>query len=122
MNNKVSYVGKNFDINSLVSENYYFAQLDGNDVSNKSELLLALKNIFKIPGADNWDAVSDWLSDLDWLGKEGYILYIRNYKLLLATDVEAKEIFLDILSDTVDWWSGDVEQYVVDGKKKSFNV
>jgi hypothetical protein len=29
---------------------------------------------------------------------------------------------LSILQDTVEWWDGDVEKYVVEGKKKSFNV
>ena len=122
MQNQILHVHSDFDINSLKSESYHFAILDGNNISDKADLLLSLEEIFKMPDANNWDAVADWLSDLEWLGKEGYILYIMNYASLLASDMESKEIFLEILSDTAKWWAGDVEKNVVGGKKKSFNV
>lgn len=122
MSNKIQYVSREFDVNSLASEDYYFAELEGSKISSESELFSALKVVFRLPDAHNWDAIFDWLTDLSWLCKEGYIVYIRDYSLLLADDVATKKYFLSILKDTAEWWDGDVEKCVVGGKKKSFNI
>lgn len=117
--NKIFY-NQEFLINK--SEDIYYVELDGNRIQTEEELLNNLKVLFDMPDVHNWDAVYDWLGDLSWLNYESYLLIITNYSKLLGDNLASKQIFLDILKDTVEWWDGDVEKYVVGGKKKSFNV
>ena len=111
--NKIAPLGK---------EGTFYATIDGSQVDTEEKLLSYLEVIFEMPDSHNWDAVRDWLGDLDWLNAESYALTITNYSQLLEADQSSKEIFLEILQDTVEWWGGDVEKYVVGGKKKAFNV
>ncbi|MCW6664444.1 hypothetical protein NHG32_01995 [Aerococcaceae bacterium NML191219] len=42
--------------------------------------------------------------------------------MLLKEDQINKQIFLEILEDTVKWFGGEIETYVVHGKKEKFVV
>ena len=66
---------------------------------------------------------NDWMKDLDWFGKDSYILIIRNYKSFLANDLPLKEMIMEGFRDYIlPWWQEDVEKYVVEGKAKPFNI
>ena len=88
----------------------------------KQDLLKMIKQEFRLPDSSNWDSLSDWITDLSWIEQDSYILYITNYSMLLKEDQINKQIFLEILEDTVKWFDGEIEKYVVNGKRKEFNV
>ncbi|ONK26486.1 hypothetical protein BVE84_08835 [Streptococcus azizii] len=88
------------------------------------DAVLKLANIFNIENLidGNWDALRDRLERSSYIIPDNINIFIDNAGYLFATDANSRRIFLDILKDTVEWWDGDVEKYVVGGKKKSFNV
>ena len=104
------------------SDNVFLVELDGKCIQTKNDLFSTLEKAFQLPDAETWAAISDWLRDLSWLNKNEYILIVTSISEILKDDERSKEIFLRTLSNVVEWWSGDVEKYVVDGKKKFFNV
>lgn len=120
--NRIAFVNQFCDIETEVTSDVYFIEIDGNTILSKDKLFLELQKKFQLPDVNGWDAIRDWLGDLGWLNKEGYILAIKNFNQLLSDDQVSKDMFLEVLADTVEWWNGDVEKYVVQGKKKRFDV
>ena len=104
--------------------NYFIVNLDGKNIQTKENAVSALANIFNINDLvdGNWDALQDRLERPSYIIPENIHIFIDNSKCLFTNDELSKRIFLSILQDTVEWWDGDVEKYVVEGKKKSFNV
>ena len=70
----------------------------------------------------NWDALADRLERPDCIIPDSINIFINNAKYLFINDEISKNIFLEILSDTVLWWDEDVERYIVGGRRKKFNV
>ncbi len=52
----------------------------------------------------NWDALSDQLRDLGWLGGEGYALLISNAIALRDADESVFDTLLEVLEDAVTEW------------------
>ena len=104
--------------------NYFIVNLDGKKIQTKENAVSALANIFNINDLvdGNWDALQDRLERPSYIIPENIHIFIDNSKCLFTNDELSKRIFLSILQDTVEWWDGDVEKYVVEGKKKTFNV
>ena len=122
MENEIIFTNKNFNIENIKKTNAYIVHLDGQQLLTKQDLLKMIKQEFRLPDSSNWDSLSDWITDLSWIEQDSYILYITNYSMLLKEDQINKQIFLEILEDTVKWFDGEIEKYVVNGKRKEFNV
>lgn len=121
--NKISYVDSGtFKIpNDLGSS--WLAELDGRCIQTEEELVLALKDAFLLPNAHHWDAILDWLTDLDWLEKESYVLVIHHFQDFLCQNIAVKERFMSYLSeDVLPFWESDVTDCVVGGYPKRFQV
>ena len=57
----------------------------------------------------NWDALSDQLRDLSWLGASGFALLLPHAAGLRAADEASFETLLDILDEAaVDWQARDI--------------
>lgn len=98
--------------------------LEGNKIQNITILLEELSNKYNFPiKSKSFDSASDWLRDLDWLNSKKYLLVIYDYNLFLKFDIENKNLFYQLLNETIlPWWEKDVEQFCVEGIAKSFNV
>ena len=75
---------------------------------DKATLLLRLNSALDAPaGAGrNWDALSDLLRDLGWLGDAaGHVLLLGDADDLRASAPEAYATLLDILQEAVDAWA-----------------
>lgn len=105
-------------------ESSFVAVIDGSMIQKLSDYLKTISEIFKFPfPAKSLDGYNDWMRDLEWLNKEEYILVIKNYGDFLNKDLPSKKIVLDGLAAVIlPWWQGDVEKYIVGGKKKPFSV
>jgi len=65
----------------------------------------------------------DWIRDLDWLGKDGYVLIIYDYEAFLEQTPSLKEKIMRDFSDLIlPWWEEEVERCVVGGRAKPFNI
>lgn len=109
---------------SSTDKESFIASISGKDLQSERSAVDILADIFEITNLSNgnWDALFDRLQRDCWIRSNVIHLFIENARDMFETDEQSKRIFLEILSDVVEWWSGDVEKYVVDGKKKFFNV
>ena len=103
---------------------YFNLNIDGKTVQSEKDAVQILAEGFNIDDLQdgNWDALSDRLQRSNYIHPERINIFINNSRDLFIKDERSKNIFLEILSDTVSWWEEDVERYIVDGKRKTFNV
>ena len=104
--------------------NDFNLNIDGKKVQSERDAIEILANSFNIDDLQdgNWDALADCLERPDYIIPDSINIFINNSRDLFIKDERSKNIFLEILSDTVSWWEEDVERYIVDGKRKTFNV
>ncbi|MDR2672165.1 MAG: barstar family protein [Coriobacteriales bacterium] len=102
----------------------FVGELDGKDIHNRTDFLDAVWTVFRFPdGPKNLDAYNDWICDLTWLGAEGYIFTILNFKSFMDQDpINRRKILTTLENTIIPWWSEDVEKYQVEGKAQPFNV
>ena len=106
------------------SFNDFNLNIDGKKVQSERDAIEILAKSFNIDDLQdgNWDALSDRLQRSNYIHQERINIFLNNSNDLFIKDVNSKNTFLEILSDTVSWWEEDVERYIVDGKRKTFNV
>ena len=104
--------------------NDFNLNIDGKKVQSERDAIEILAKGFNIDDLQdgNWDALSDRFQRSNYIYPERINIFINNSRYLFIKDENSKNTFLEILSDTVSWWEEDVERYIVDGKRKTFNV
>ena len=104
--------------------NDFNLNIDGKKVQSERDAIEILANSFNINDLQdgNWDALFDRLQHSNYIHPERINIFINNSRDLFIKDENSKNTFLEILSDIVSWWEEDVERYIVDGKRKTFNV
>jgi barstar (barnase inhibitor) len=103
---------------------YFYLNIDRKTVQSEKDVVQILAEGFNIDDLQdgNWDALADRLERPDYIIPDSINIFINNAKYPFINDEISKNIFLEILSDTVLWWDGGVERYIVGGKRKKFNV
>lgn len=105
-------------------DSLYVVEINGEDVQNREEYLAFMSEAFRFPiPSRGFDGYLDWITDLDWLHKEEYVLIINHYKEFMKKDPgNKKEIIEMFQEDILPFWEGEVEVVFVGGKAKKFNV
>jgi hypothetical protein len=131
---KIEFVSLNeiLDIKKKIEKDnsLFLAEINkNNDVQLLQDYLDGMKDLFQFPFRNeisynlSLDGYYDWMRDLDWLDKDGYILVIYNYNDLLNGDLEAKRKVIYGLIDTIlPFWKEEVLRTVVEGIAKTFIV
>ncbi|WP_250634306.1 barstar family protein [Pinirhizobacter soli] len=80
--------------------------IDLHACTDKASLLRHLDDALHFPASfgGNWDALSDSLRDLSWLGSEGYLLLIMHAETLREADEAEFDIFMGILDEAAESW------------------
>ena len=128
MENKIYYVSFE-EIQCLKKEfnkrsNVFIVEIDGNLIQDKGDFLDIMTEKFKFPYSVNgFDGYLDWIRDLEWLGKEEYILIINNFNNFMKKNISFKKIIIEDIEEIIlPWWQKEIENCVVEGKAKLFNV
>lgn len=105
--------------------NYLVIEIDGKKIKDWKDYINILDNIIHFP--DDCTKIRnryiDWLKDLEWLNKEGYIFIINNYSQFMKDNPKDKQLVYEIFyEDILPFWDDEVERVVVGGKKKPCNV
>lgn len=103
----------------------WVAEIDGSKVPTWKDYAHEIERVFRFPTPcdKSMDAYLDWMTDLSWLNAQGYALIIKNVKDFMRNDPEKKEKVLRFFKDDIlPFWQSGVEQYVVEGKAKPFDV
>lgn len=97
--------------------------LDGKLLQEKDSSINYICKSFQIERkVVNWAGLRDVLSDSYWIKGNLIYVFLINQNMIFRDNLHFRKTLLNIFSGTVEWWAGDVERYVVEGKKKSFNV
>jgi hypothetical protein len=128
MKNKIYYVSQKEMVNLRETlhkdESLYSAEINGSAIQSLQDYLNTVNELFKFPiPARGLDGYLDWIRDLDWLRKDGYVLIINDFSKFINKDLHIKnKIVEDFEKIVLPWWQEEVEKYVVEGKAKPFNV
>lgn len=104
----------------------YVVALQGKDIQSWNDYISVISEKFLFPHSDtqeNMNGYNDWMRDLDWLEMDGYILIIYDYDKFLSQDPQLKKKIIDGFEKYIlPWWKAEVEEHVVGGVAKPFNV
>jgi len=80
----------------------------GKKMKTRVDLFNELAAAFQFPDyfGENWAALDEYLSDLEWLPADGYVMLISNAAGLLSEeDSEERAIFLRLLARVCKYWA-----------------
>jgi hypothetical protein len=80
--------------------------LDGQTIDNKKSFLAKIAEVMRFPEyfGNNWDALEDCLTDLEWCPASRYILIYDAPDIFAQAEPDQWEIARDILQSTVAYW------------------
>ena len=114
----VYFVGGNPEAKSLQklakSAGYAFFHVDGKNITRKEQLLNHAATAMHFPKTfgQNWDALEECLTDLEWVDGDGYVIYYDHIDGLLAAHPDQFETLVEILRDAVESWKEDGEAMI----------
>lgn len=102
----------------------YIAELDGKEIQTLTDYLTQMSNLFQFPISSlGLDGYNDWMRDLDWLNKEGYVFIIYHFAEFLKQELLIKEQIINNFQDTIlPFWQYEITTTVVGGKVKPFKI
>ncbi len=82
-------------------------QIDLMGCANKATLLLriAVALDFPLTSGRNWDALSDGLRDLQWLGGQGYVLLFEGAGDMHELDEKSFDTLVSVLDEASTHWA-----------------
>ena len=94
---------------------FAFFHVDGKTIARKEQLLNHMATALHFPQefGHNWDALEDYLTDLDWVDGDGYLIYYDHIDPLLQAHPDQFETLVEILRDAVASWKEDGSAMVV---------
>lgn len=97
------------------SAGFAFFHVDGKNIARKEQLMNAVATALHFPKhfGNNWDALEECLTDLEWVEADGYLIYYDHIDPLLAAHPDQFETLVEILRDSVASWQDDGEAMVV---------
>ena len=96
------------------SRGFAFFHIDGKTIGRKEQLLNHVATAMRFPKefGHNWDALEDHLTDLEWVGADGYVLYFDHLDGFAAAHPDQFETLVEILRDAVASWKEDGEAMI----------
>jgi RNAse (barnase) inhibitor barstar len=88
---------------------FAFFHIDGKNITRKEQLMNAAATALHFPKhfGNNWDALEECLTDLEWVDADGYVIYYDHIDGLLETHPDQFETLVEILRDAVASWKED---------------
>lgn len=101
-------------IKKLCSHNnrLYLAEMDGKKINKLDGYISEMNLLFKfqIPSR-TLNGHLDWMKDLEWLNKDGYIFIINNYSQFMKDNPMDKQLVYEIFyEDILPFWDDEVER------------
>lgn len=128
MKNKIKWIPLEKLPSIAQQRNVLVAILDGNAIQSWAAYWSAIAAAFSFPPLPSYmqpdyHSYYDLMTDLHWIPEEQIVLIIRNAACFLQKDPQTKAMLIeDFERYLLPFWESEVEQTVVDGKKRSFQV
>jgi hypothetical protein len=83
-----------------------FFRIDGREVVDKTSFLRQVAEAMDFPPyfGQNWDALDECITDLEWRPANGYVIFYDSVGAFAQNDPEQWQVALDILRSAVDHW------------------
>jgi len=94
-------------------DDFLIVILNGESIQTWEQYILLIEEKMRFPTSciDSIDRYEDWICDLDWLGKSGYIIVIYNSAKFMNDNPQIKEtIFSGFEELILPWWQHEVEE------------
>lgn len=94
---------------------FAYFHIDGKNIARKEQLLNHFSTALHFPDhfGDNWDALEECLTDLEWVDGDGYVIQYDHIDPLLAGHPDQFETLVEILRDAVASWKEDGAAMIV---------
>lgn len=106
-------------------DDIFIVVLDGRKIKNWNDYIQVMTKEFHFPTfeARNFDGYTDYMTDLMWIDKNAFALFILDYDEFMKEDLRLKKAVMNwFLTDILFWWSEDVEVHCMEGESKEFNI
>jgi hypothetical protein len=80
--------------------------MNANGIRNKGEFLVMAAAALQFPDyfGGNWDAFEEVVTDVDWIGAEGYLILLSDATDFAEASRDEFDTFLEIMRDAADYW------------------
>lgn len=112
-------------IQEAKTNDYLIVELNGNMIQTYFEYAYVMNREFDLQmhNVSNKDEYLDWMRDLSWIEKEGFVLIIDNFSGFLKDELEERNSIVKDFSNLIlPFWEADGAQCIQGGRTKSFNV
>lgn len=94
---------------------FAFFHVEGRNIARKEQFLNHAATALHFPEhfGQNWDALEECLTDLEWVDADGYLLYYDHIDAFLSAQPEQFETLIEILRDAVQSWKDDGSAMIV---------
>lgn len=94
---------------------FAYFHIEGRNIARKEQLLSHVASVMRFPNhfGDNWDALEECLTDLEWIDGEGYVVYYDHIDPFLSAQPDQFETLVEILRDAVGSWKEDGTAMIV---------
>jgi RNAse (barnase) inhibitor barstar len=94
---------------------FAFFHIEGKNITGKEQLLSHVATALNLPKdfGHNWDALEEYLTDLEWVDADGYVIYYDHIDALLGAHPDQFETLVEILRDAVTSWKEDGTAMIV---------
>ncbi len=109
-------------------EDTFYVTIDGERIQSWEDYWNTVSKEFRFPELPKlWKpdnhSYYDFMTDLEWIEKDKFVLEINNYEQFLRNDDALKtQIINNFRNYLLPFWEEEVERTVVGGKRKSFIV
>lgn len=126
--NRVERISRS-DVEPIISQSVgddriYVVEIDGTRIQSWHDYISVIQEEFRFPTLyDNMDGYNDWMRDLDWLNKDGFLLMIHNFSKFMTNMPNLRDKIIGGFSNTIlPFWKEEIKHVVVGGEPKSFMV
>ena len=94
---------------------FAYFHIDGKNIARKEQLLNHVATALHFPTdfGQNWDALEECLTDMEWVDADGYLIYYEHIEGLQSAHPDQFETLVEILRDAVSSWKEDDTAMVV---------
>lgn len=121
MNDNVKIVSRN-ELNRVLinskDKDAFIVEIDGKAIQDEKSFIDIFTEKFHLPKSNNWDAIYDWLTDLNDVPSKNIIIIIFNYKQMMKHNKRERKIAFGIFEHMSTFWEHEVTHVVVGGEKK----
>lgn len=99
--------------------------IDGERIQTWKDFIGIIEKSFLFPTTceDSMDRYLDWIRDLSWLENDAFIILVKNSEQFFVNNSKlGDEILKDLEEVVLPFWESEVEEVVVDGKRKLFRM